>query len=394
MALRSLSNNKIENKRVVLRVDFNVALQDGKVLEDFKIKGALPTIKHLLKNNCQIVLLSHLGRPEGKRVSALSLKPVCLYLSKLLPSVKIKFFNDKISLALIKKLKNYQGQIAFLENIRFEKGEDFNDLILAKKLSQMGEIFVNEAFAACHRALSSTVGITKYLPSYAGLNLSREIKFLSKALRPNKPAIAVIGGAKVETKAKVIRRLARSYAKILLGGGLANTFLAAKGYELGASIGLDKADVNFAKKLLKLTNKIVLPLDVVVADKKTQRKIKIVMIGKDKLLAGKDEQVLDIGPATVNYYSQFIRTAQTIVWNGPMGLLEKAQFRHGSVTLAKIIASRASGRALGIAGGGETLYAIDLSKMGKYFDFVSTGGGAMLTYLEGTSLAGLKPLIK
>jgi len=279
--------------------------------------------------------------------------------------------------------------VVVLENIRFDKREDDNKPALARILSKMGDVFVNEAFATSHRENASTVGITKLLPSYAGLNFENEVKFLSQALKPKKPAVALIGGAKVETKILVIKNFLKIYKKVMLGGGLANTFLAAKGYDVGGSL-VEPGEIARAKRLLQ-SKKLILPIDVVVADKKRQ-KARVEKIGQQKKICGAEEQVLDIGPETIKLYSLYIRSAKTIVWAGPLGLFEIPKFSHGTLALAKLIGARASGRALGIAGGGETLMAIHMSKMGRYYDFISTGGSAMLEFLEGRSMLGIKAL--
>lgn len=390
--LKSIKDIDIHGRKVLMRVDFNVPVIKGKVGDNFKMERAHPTIKYLLKQKCQVILVSHLGRPEGRRVKALTLKPVFNQLRMDLPSVSMKFIDDKLNDRINEKIKKSRAQVILLENIRYEKGEDKNDKKLGELLGGLAEIYVNEAFAACHRALASNVAVAKYLPSFAGLNLENEYKYLTRALKPKKPAVALIGGAKIKTKAAVINNFSKLYNKILLGGGLANTFIYAKGYEIGDSL-CDYDQIRKARILLK-SKKVVLPVDVVVSDKKTRRKIRVVKIAKEKKLCNQDEQILDIGPETIKLFAVEIKKAQTIIWNGPMGLLENKSFRHGTLALAKIMAARSSGRALGICGGGETLYAVTLSKMGRYYDFVSTGGGAMLQFLEGKNLPGLKAIIK
>ncbi len=390
MKIKSIEKVEIKNKRVLVRVDFNVPLKGNKILDDFKITRALPTIEFLLKNNNQVVLVSHLGRPEGKRVSSMSLAPVAKYLSQKLKPYKVVFIKDKISIKLKNTINKTESAVVLLENIRYEKGEDANDLSLAKTLASYADVSVNEAFAACHRAMASMVAITKFLPSYAGLNLAREYKYLTSSLTPQKPAIAIIGGAKIETKINFIKKLSKIYDAVLIGGGLANTLLAAQGYQVGASL-YDKDYLRLAKSLLKIKN-VVIPLDVAVTDAKFKN-VRFVEVAKDKELCSASEKILDIGPKTMKHYSDFIRAAKFIVWNGPMGLFEEKKFRHGTLVVAKMIGARAKGRAVGIAGGGETLYAIDMSKMGKYYDFISSGGGAMLEFMEGKVLPGIKPLL-
>lgn len=392
MKIKSIKDFEIKNARVILRVDFNVPLKKGRVEDNYKVIRALPTIKHLLKNKNEIVLISHLGRPDGKRIKSLSLEPVFKELKKFLvgEGFKIKFFNKKIDANLVKQVNGTKADILFLENIRYDKREDENRKNLAQLISQMGDVYVNEAFAACHRKMSSIVAITELLPSFSGLNLTEEFNYLNKSLAPKKPALALVGGAKIETKIVFINQLLKIYNNILFGGGLANTFLVAKGYDIGSSL-CDKDQLRKAKLLLG-SKKIMLPIDLLVSDKK-RKVISCVKVGQNKQLCKKDEMILDIGPETIKKYSSQIRKAQFIIWNGPMGLFEEKKFRHGTLALAKLIGSRSSGRAVGIAGGGETLLALKMSGMSKYYDFISTGGGAMLEYMEGKILPGIKPLI-
>ncbi|KKR07042.1 MAG: Phosphoglycerate kinase [Parcubacteria group bacterium GW2011_GWC2_39_14] len=390
MQIKSIENVEIKNKRVLLRTDFNVPLKGNKIQDDFKITRAIPTIKMLLQNGNQIIIVSHLGRPEGKRVKSMSLAPVAKYLSNELKEIKVKFIFDKLSLGLVKRIKSLDDRVILLENMRYEKGEDKNDLKLAKLLSCCADVFVNEAFAACHRTMASMVAITKFLPSYAGLNLAHEYKYLIKSLNPLKPAIAIIGGSKIETKINFIKKLSKIYDAVLIGGGLANTLLSARRYEVGVSL-YDKDYIKLAKTLLRLNN-VVIPMDVVISDSR-MLKARVADVGKNKSLCTKQEKILDIGSKTMKHYSDFIRAAKFIIWNGPMGLFEQKKFSHGTMVIAKAIGARAKGRAIGIAGGGETLYAIDMARSGKYYDFISGGGGAMLEFMEGKVLPGIKPLL-
>ena len=384
--LRTIKNTKIEARRVVLRVDFNVPVKGGKVLDDYKIERALPTINYLLKQKSKIVLISHFGRPEGRRVSSLSLEPVYRVLKKKLKGTSVKFFSRPLTIG---NHKLPDADVVVLENIRFDRREDGNKPTLARTLAKLGEVFVNEAFATSHRENASTVGITNFLPSFAGLNFENEVNFLSKALKPKQPAVALIGGAKVETKFQVIKNFLKIYNKVMLGGGLANTFLAAKGYDVGGSL-FEPSEIGKAKRLLK-SSKLILPVDVVVSGRNKQ-KVRVEKIGRQKKLCLREERILDIGPATIIRYAKYIRRAETIIWAGPLGLFEVPRFSHGTLALAKLIGARSSGRALGIAGGGETLLAIHMSKMGRYYDFISTGGSAMLEFLEGKKLPGIAAL--
>lgn len=392
MNIKSIENFDIRDGRVILRVDFNVPVKNGKVEDNYKIKRALPTIKKLLKNKNQIVILSHLGRPDGKRIKALSLSPVFKELKKMLSGrgYKMKFFSQKIDAKLVKLVNDTDVDILFLENLRYDHRENANRKNLALLLSKMGDVFVNESFAASHREMSSLVEITKLLPSFAGLNLVQEVKYLTKSLKPKKPAVAMIGGSKIHTKIALIRGFLKVYNKVLIGGGLANTFFAAKGYEVGGSL-FEPDEIRRAKLLLK-SKKIILPKDVLVSDK-SKKDVRVVKVSKDKVLCEKNEMILDVGPETVAKYAEYIKKAKLIIWNGPLGLIEEKKFSHGTLSLAKLIGARATGPAVGIAGGGETLLALKMSGMEKYYDFVSTGGGAMLQFMEGKKLPGIKPLI-
>ncbi|MBU1132616.1 phosphoglycerate kinase [Patescibacteria group bacterium] len=394
MKIRNIKELKPRRKRIVLRVDYNVSLDSGGVADDFKIKQTLPTIEYLLKNKNKIVLLSHFGRPARKRIAALSLLPVFKRLKYLLRDSKaqMKFFDEKIDSRLAEKLKSETADIIFLENIRFDEREEKNDLKFAKLLSQLGDIYVNEAFASSHRKCASIVGITKYLPSYAGFNFVNEIKFLEKAQKPKKPAVAILGGIKVNTKLPFVKLFLKNYSYVLLGGAMSNTMLRAKGYEIGGSI-FNEEYLKKAKLLLK-SRKLLLPKDVVIADKKSKKNIRIVKIVRAKKICLSNEEIFDIGPETIKFFSDKIKKAQTILWNGTLGMAEVPQFSHGTMAIAKMIAARSSGRALGIIGGGEVVRAAHSTKMSRYYDFISTGGGAMLEFLQGKTLAGLKPLLK
>ena len=383
--IKSIKQANLKDKRIVMRVDFNVPVKKGKVLEDFKIDRVLPTIKYLLKNNNKLILISHFGRPEGRRVKAMSLKPVYRVLKKKLAGKKVKFADSMSDIVYGDALSD----ITFLENIRYDKREEKNDLRLARELAKLGDVFVNEAFSFAHRKTSSSVGIAKYLPSYAGLNFMEEFKYLSKALKPKKPAVAMIGGAKIKTKFDVLENFLRSYSKILVAGGIANTFLLASGYEIGRSI-VEPSKVRKAKQLLR-SRKIVMPVDFVVADKNLKN-ARIVKVGDDKKLCRKTDYLVDLGPETIELFLDQIWKAQTIVWGGPPGLIENKEFSRGTVKLARAIGQHAVGRPIAIAGGGETVMAIEMAKSAKKYDFISTGGSAMLEFLEGKKLPGIKAL--
>jgi len=384
--IKTFESVDLKGKKVFLRVDFNVAVVKGIVEEDFKIKAVLPTIELLLKKGAQILLFSHFGRPDGKCDKKYSLKPVFSVLKKKIKKIKIRFVDDRLIERNVKKIKTYREPILFFENVRFYPGEEKNELKFTKLLASLADVYINEAFACSHRENASTVGVAKLLPAFGGLHLKKELFFLNKALDPKSPSLAIVGGAKVSTKLSVLKKFLKKYDHVLLGGGLANTFFAAAGRGIGDSF-FEKNEIAKAKKILN-DKKLILPIDVVVASGK---KVKIKKISGKKICE-KNEKIMDIGPATIKYYAELIRQSQNIIWGGPMGFLEEKRFSYGSLSIARVLGAVASGRVFGIAGGGETIWAINQAKMFKYFDFISTGGGAMLEFLEGRKLPGLEVL--
>lgn len=390
-SIRKLKN--IKGKVVLLRVDFNVPIKDKKVREDYKIKMSLPTIEYLLRKGAKVVVVSHLGSPKGKVVPELSLAPIAKTLQKLLKNRaykrKIKFVPSVVGGEVEKEIKLLNdGELILLENIRFEIGEEKNDSSFAKKLSAFADIYVNDAFAVSHRNQASVVAVKKYLPSYAGLLLEEEVLALSKALNPKQPLIAVMGGAKIDTKAPLIERMYVKANFILIGGALANNFFKVFGYEVGLSL-IDDDSLVFAKKFFKkgkLDEKIILPVDVVVL-RSGKYSVKLVnnLTKKDK--------IVDIGPKTVEMFSLIIKKAATIVWNGPMGCFEEKSSSFGTLAIGRSIAARSKGAAWGVIGGGETVEAIKLTKMSQYIDWISTAGGAMLSFLGGEKMPGLTKIV-
>ncbi len=381
----------LHGQRVLVRVDFNVPLKNGKVEDNTKIKAVLPTIKDLREKGGRIILMSHLGRPKGKAKDDLRMEPVARELRKLMPEAKkdigyIKRWDFSEIKIIAGEMRD--GEILLLENLRFNPGEKKNTAKFAKELASLARVYINDAFASSHRKHASIVGVPKYLPSYTGLLFQREITALRKCLKDYKdPYVVVMGGVKISTKIGAIKNLLKKSDYILIGGALANVFLKAKGLEIGKSV-YEKEGVKIAKKLLK-NKKIILPLDVVVAaGKKGKAKV------KNSGRVGKSEMILDIGPETIKHYSEYIRSAKTIVWNGPLGYYEDKRFSHGSVALGRLMASRSSGRVYGVAGGGETLDVVEMTGMAKYFDHISTAGGAMLEFLEGKKLPGVVALEK
>ncbi len=372
-----------------MRADFNVPLtKDRKVgkSEDYRLIKTIPTIQYLKKKGAKIIIMAHLGRPDGKVKADLRLDPVAKRLSQLLGEKVLK--SDEILAkktdALINKMKN--GDVLLLENIRFEAREEKADKGFAKELAKLGDIYVNDGFAVSHRDQASVSAIQDYLPSYAGLLLESEVLNLTKALKkPKQPMITIIGGAKISTKIKVIKNFLPVSSRILLGGALANTVLNVLGVSTGKSL-VEPEMYPIIKKIKLSDNKLVVPIDGVMAKSYESNKGRIDAMGDIK----KDELVLDIGPESIKLYKAILSKAKTVVWNGPMGLIEKPAFAKGTKELIKFLASS---KAETIIGGGETVQMIRKMKLDDKFDFISTGGGAMLEFLEGKKLPGLRGVI-
>lgn len=385
--LKKIKNFK--NKTVFLRVDFNVAIKNGKVAEDYRIVAGLETINYLLERGARLVIATHLGDPKGKAAAEFSVKPVAMRLKKLLKK-PVKFIpeviGEKVNKAIF-KLK--AGELIMLENLRFNPGELANDKKFAKELAAPFNIYINDAFSVCHREQASVAAIKGYLPSYAGLLLEKEVAALNKVLKPAKPLVVIMGGSKINTKAPLISKLYSASGKILLGGALANNFFKYQKLEIGKSL-FDADSLSDVKKFYKgkkLAAKIILPVDVVVKAKNGLAFVRRF----NEVKSG--DSILDIGPETIALYSKYIKIAHTLVWNGPMGKFEESSFKHGTMAVALSVASHASGKAYGLVGGGETVEALKLTKMEKYVDWVSTAGGAMLTYLGGGQMPGLAKII-
>ncbi|HTK04192.1 MAG TPA: phosphoglycerate kinase [Candidatus Eisenbacteria bacterium] len=397
MPLATLKDLKSpKGKRVLLRVDFNVPLgPKGEIghEEDARIRAALPTIQRLRKAGARVIIVSHLGRPEG-REAKYSLRPVAEHLAKLLdkdvPLIADGFDEDRLVDKKIAAMKN--GDVSMLENIRFYKGEDSNGSFLARRLASFADVYVDDAFAVAHREAASNVGVTKHLPSYAGLLLETEVKHLDKLLgKPKKPFVVLMGGAKISSKLPTLKKLLAIADTVMVGGGMANNFFRAMGLDMGRSL-VAPEDVKTAKGLLaRHKHTLLLPKDVLVAtrldDKAEPRYCRPGEIRKD-------EHVVDLGAETIREWAAVIKKARTIVWNGPVGLFEVKKFSHGSISLGRMVAARSSGKAFGVVGGGETVQCLLRTGMEEYVDHVSTGGGAMLEYLAGKSLPGIKPLMK
>lgn len=370
----------LKNKRVMVRVDFNVPMKGKKIVDDYRIKKAIPTIEYLTKKGAKVILISHLGRPKGEVVKKLSLLSIVKHLEKILKK-SVAFVPENYGQEVESAIETLNsGEVLVLENVRFHPREKMNCSRWAKKLAKPAEIYVNDAFSVSHRKQSSVVAITKYLPSYAGLQLESEIKNLSQALKPKHPAVAIIGGAKIATKIKVIDKLSKNFDQVLVGGAIANNFIQAAGYEVGRSLVDNDYELNLKKYDFE---KIILPVDVMVK----WHGAKIRNVDEVK----KSEAIYDLGPETFKIFEQYIDKAKTIIWNGPMGWFEKPEFAKFSEKLARKIKKNKTAKIY--LGGGETTSMFNPEKLGKNF-FVSTGGGAMLEFLEGNKLPGVKVLEK
>lgn len=378
----------MSGKKVLLRADFNVPIKNGKIKDEFKLREQLPTIRFLSRYNARVIIATHLGRPEKEADRRKhTVKPIVDRLKEMLGG-NVGYVDDVAGLKAGSAVGHMQDKdVLVLENLRFEPGEIDNNRRFAKQLSKLADIYVNDAFAVSHRKHASVAAVKEFIPAYAGLLLEKEIMSLEKVLHPEKPLVVVLGGAKIKTKVPLIKRFHKKAEKILVGGALANNFLAAQGCDVGKSA-VDPKSIAFAKK--SKYSKLILPEDVVVSRKERGWRAESKNVNK----VGSDEYIFDIGPKTIKLFSHYIKKANTIIWNGPLGLYEEAEFRHGTLALAGFIASRSRGHAFGVAGGGETVDAIKMTQMLDYMDWVSTGGGAMLSYLGGEEMPGLKWLIK
>jgi len=387
MNKKTVRDVDVKGKKVLMRVDFNVPLKGDTITDDTRIRGALPTIQYLLEHGAALILMSHLGRPKGKVVPEMSLKPVAVRLGELLDQ-EVKLAPGVVGPeveAAAAALK--PGDVLILENTRFLAGEEKNDPAMAEQLAKLGDLYVNDAFGAAHRAHASTAGIAAHLPAVAGLLMEKEIEFLGAAIEsPARPFVAIIGGAKISDKIGVIRNLLTKVDALLIGGGMANTFLAAQGYEMADSL-VEAESIDTAKALMAGGgSKLVLPVDGVVADAfSADAASKVVPV--DGVEAG--WRILDIGPATVKLFGQKLAHAKTVVWNGPMGVFEFPAFSKGTTAVAEMVA--ASG-ATSIVGGGDSVSAIQQAGLTDKMSHISTGGGASLEMLEGQELPGLAVL--
>ena len=393
MNKKTIKDIDLKGKKVFVRCDFNVPLdENGNITDNRRIVAALPTIKYLLDQNCKIILASHLGRPKGEVNPKFSLRPVANELSKLLGK-KVKLAEDVVGPSAKELTSNVkEGEIVLLENVRFDAREEKNDESLSKEFASMAEVFVNDAFGTAHRAHSSTAGIAEFLPAVSGFLIEKELEFLGSALEnPQRPFVAILGGAKVSDKLGVIESLLEKVDTLIIGGGMAYTFFKSMGYSVGKSIcELDKLDL--AKELMEKAKqknvKLVLPVDNVIAKEITpdaENKV----IDSDNI---PDEwEGLDIGPKTVELFKEELKDAKTIIWNGPVGFSEYEIFANGTRSIAQALAEKED--AVTIIGGGDSAAAIEKMGLSDKMTHISTGGGASLEFLEGKKLPGIECLL-
>ena len=391
MGIKTIRDIDVSNKRVLVRVDFNVPLKEGTITDDTRIQAALPTIRYILdQKGASLIVMSHLGRPKGKRDESLSLRPVSERLSELLGG-RVIMAQDCIGSAVEQQAADLKaGETLLLENLRFHEEEEKNDAVFAQSLGKLGDIYVNDAFGAAHRAHASTEGVTHYLPAVGGLLMEKEVLFLSRVLEnPEQPMVAIIGGAKVSTKIAVLESLLPKCNTLIIGGGMAYTFLKVQGKTVGKSL-LEEDYFDTARKLLDMAQKkgveIILPVDHVVAGEFSETAPPEYVAGAD-IPDGK--VAMDIGTKTLEIFRDRIKSAKTLIWNGPMGVFEFESFAKGTLDTAEMVANCAG---ITVVGGGDSVAAVNKFGLAEKIDHVSTGGGASLEFLEGKALPGIKAL--
>jgi phosphoglycerate kinase len=390
---KTIRDIDVSGKRVLVRVDYNVPLDDGRVTDDTRVRASVPTLQALLAQRPRVlVLVSHLGRPKGKPNAAYSLAPVAPVLAGLLER-EVIFLGDCVGQSIVNAIDKVEGgSVVLLENTRFYAGEEKNDPDFAAQLSQLGDVLVNDAFGTAHRAHASNVGVAETMPAVAGLLMEREIDYLSKAVEdPMRPFVAILGGAKVSDKILVIEKLLQKVDRLLIGGGMANTFLKAKGSETGDSL-VESDSLDTARMLMERAGeKMVLPIDYRIAnafDNEAQSDV----ISADQAVA-EGWRILDIGPSTLAKFGEVLETAQTVIWNGPMGVFEMPNFAKGTYGVADLMARLTERGTTTIVGGGDSAAAVEEAGLSAKMTHVSTGGGASLELLEGKTLPGLAALV-
>jgi phosphoglycerate kinase len=385
MNKQTIADMEIASKRVLIRADLNVPLENGKVSDDTRIAAALPTIRYVLESNGTPIVCSHLGRPKGKSDAKYSLKPVAERLAQLL-GCRVQMAPDCVGPEAQRMAGTIRrGAVLMLENLRFHAEEEANDPAFAQALASLADVYVNDAFGSAHRAHASTVGVTAYLPAVAGFLMEKELNFLGQALAsPARPFVALLGGAKVSDKIEVIHNLLAKVDWLLIGGGMANTFLKAQGKEIGESL-VENDKLAVAESLLRDGGKkLILPVDVVVADR-LDAQAQTRTVSADAVPAG--WRILDIGPQTIELFSRYLGNARTVVWNGPMGVFEMEPFAAGTFAMAQALARLTD--ATTIVGGGDSASAVERAGVAERISHISTGGGASLEFLEGRDLPGV-----
>ncbi|WP_379970440.1 phosphoglycerate kinase [Ectobacillus sp. sgz5001026] len=388
MNKKSIRDVDVKGKRVFCRVDFNVPMKDGQVTDETRIRAALPTIQFLVEKGAKVILASHLGRPKGQVVEEMRLTPVAKRLSELLGKEVIKTdaaYGPEVQ-AVVNGLA--EGDVVLLENVRFYAGEEKNDLTLAKEFAALADLYVNDAFGAAHRAHASTAGIAEFLPAVSGLLMEKELEVLGKALlNPERPFTAIIGGAKVKDKIGVIRNLLEKVDNLIIGGGLAYTFVKAQGYEIGKSL-CEEDKLDLAKEFIQLAKEkgvnFYMPIDAVVADEFGENPNTAVV---DIDAIPSDWQGLDIGPKTEKIYADVIKNSKLVIWNGPMGVFEFDKFANGTKAVAVALAE--SPDVYSVIGGGDSAAAVEKFGLADKMSHISTGGGASLEFMEGKELPGV-----
>lgn len=386
---KTIRDIDVRGKKILVRCDFNVPMQDGEITDDNRITAAMPTIEYLKENGAKVILMSHMGRPKGQPKMEYTLAPVAERLSQLIGQ-EVKFISSPVVVddavkAAAAELQD--GDVMLLENVRFRKEETDNEAEFAKELASLGEIFVQEAFGTAHRAHASTAGVADYLPAVSGFLIEKEVKFLGNAVEtPERPFVAIMGGAKVGDKIPVIENLLKKVDALIIGGGMAYTFYKAMGYEIGTSI-LDADNIELAKELIVKAEeagvKLLLPVDVVCAKEFSNESEKIT-VNREEMPA--DMMGMDIGPKTVELYKETLLAAKTVVWNGPMGVFEMPNFAVGTKAVAEILAES---NAVTVIGGGDSAAAVEQFGLADQMTHISTGGGASLEFLEGKVLPGI-----
>lgn len=393
-AFHTLDEADLSGKRALVRVDFNVPMEDGKVTDDTRLRAAVPTIEELRKGGAKVVLLAHFDRPKGKVVPSMSLRPIVEPLAKVL-GCPVAFAADCIGPVARAAVNALQpGDVLLLENVRFHPGEEANDRKFADALAANGDLYVNDAFSAAHRAHASTEGLAHRLPAYAGEQMRLELDALDRALgHPERPVMGIVGGSKVSTKLDLLKHLVTRLDKLAIGGGMANTFLYAQGHDVGASY-CEKELAETAREIIRLAGqnncKLFLPLDIVVAEKLAPGAPARV---RDVGSVDDDERILDAGPETVERLCRAMANSKTLVWNGPLGVFEMKPFDKGTVEAAQYAAKLVkAGKLVAVAGGGDTVAALNAAGVTQDFTFVSTAGGAFLEWMEGKTLPGVAAL--